>query len=117
MKALHWAAIFIVTVPLLLVRVGPVSAYDTSSSIPQTGNRAALEATETAILAGAEARQVIQFNPGAALQKRIFADGFVPNSGEFAISAASANYVAQRAEHLATGRVRVYFAVLGDWGN
>ena len=36
------------------------------------------------LAAGAKA-QVIQFNPQAALQKRIFADGFLPNSPEFEI--------------------------------
>src|SRR5688572_1614423 len=65
---------------------------------------------EAPLLARAEERQVIQFNPDAALQKRIFADGFVPNSGEYTIGAAGANYVAQRAEHLRTGQVRVYYA-------
>ena len=65
----------------------------------------------------AQARQVIQFNPTAALQARIFADGFVPNSPEFALVFEGATYQVQRAEHLRTGRVRAYYAAAGDWGN
>jgi hypothetical protein len=69
------------------------------------------------MLQEAERRQAIRFNPNAALQKRIFADGFVPNSPEFALAFAGVNYTAQRAEHLGTGRVRVYYAVTGAWGD
>ncbi len=65
----------------------------------------------------AQQKQVIQFNPGAALQKRIFGDGFVPNSGEFSLSVGGAAYVAQRAENLGNGQVRVYYVANGDWGN
>jgi hypothetical protein len=61
--------------------------------------------------------QVIQFNPDAALQKRIFADGFVPNSGEFDITHQGVVYRGQRAERLDTGEVRVYYAAVGDWEN
>jgi len=72
---------------------------------------------ETILLSNAERFQVIQFNPGAALQKVIFADGFVPNSGEFSFQQAGTKYVGQRAEELATGEVRIYFVVEGDWRN
>ena len=75
---------------------------------------ATLQAT---LLAEAARRQVIQFNPDASLQKRIFADGFVPNSAEFEIEFSNARYVAQRAENLASGEVRVYYVRSGDWGN
>jgi hypothetical protein len=67
------------------------------------------------LLAAAAQAQVIQFNPRAALQKRIFADGFVPNSPEFEIDFNRVRYVAQRAENLGTGKVRVYYAPKGDW--
>jgi len=60
-------------------------------------------------------RQVIQFNPAAALQRRIFADGFVPNSSEFAVAHEQTRYVAQRAEHLGSGEVRVYYVPEGAW--
>jgi hypothetical protein len=69
------------------------------------------------LLARGEANQVIYFNPDAALQKRIFADGFVPNSGEFRMTFEGAEYIAQRAEHLGTGAVRVYYVRAGDWDN
>ncbi len=71
---------------------------------------------EELLTAAAEA-QVIQFNPQAALQKRIFADGFVPNSGEFELGYNGVSYVAQRAEHLGTGEVRVYYVVKGNWSD
>lgn len=72
---------------------------------------------ETILLSYAERFQVIQFNPDAALQKVIFADGFVPNSGEFAFSQAGTTYIGQRAEKLENGEVRIYFVAEGDWGN
>ena len=69
------------------------------------------------ILAAADAAQVIQFNPNASLQRRIFADGFVPNSPEFELEHGNVWYVAQRAEHLASGEVRAYYVPRGDWAN
>jgi hypothetical protein len=72
---------------------------------------------QSTLLAEAARRQVIEFNPDAALQKRIFADGFVPNSPEFEVEFGNARYVAQRAENLASGEVRVYYVRSGDWGN
>lgn len=70
-----------------------------------------------ALKAAGQAHQCIQFNPQAALQKRIFADGYVPNSGEFDVTHGGLTYRAQRAEHLATGAVRVYYARVGEWAN
>ena len=69
------------------------------------------------LLTEAARRQVIQFNPNAALQQRIFAAGFVPNSPEFEVEHGGLRYAAQRAEHLGTGEVRIYFVKIGDWGN
>lgn len=69
------------------------------------------------LLEEAAAKQVIQFNPNASLQKAIFAAGFVPNSGEFSLTISGVGYVAQRAEHLVTGEVRVYYVRVGDWSN
>lgn len=63
------------------------------------------------LLSAAERRQVIQFNPTAALQKRIFADGFVPNSAEFEFE----GNMAQRAEHMGNGEVRAYYVPIGQW--
>ena len=67
------------------------------------------------LLEAAEDAQAIEFNPQAALQKRIFADGFVPNSPEFEIESGGDSYVAQRAEHLVSGEVRVYHVRKGEW--
>jgi len=61
--------------------------------------------------------QVIQFNPDAALQKRIFADSFVPNSPELEVSFGDVAYAAQRAEHMGTGEVRVYYVRRGWWND
>jgi hypothetical protein len=69
------------------------------------------------LLATGKTHQVIQFNPQAALQRRIFADGFVPNSSEFNAEVQGLRYLAQQAEHLGTGKVRVYYVLVGDWGN
>jgi hypothetical protein len=59
--------------------------------------------------------QVIQFNPAAALQKAIFADGFVPNSPEFERTWQGATIVVQRAERLSDGVVRVYYVRRDNW--
>lgn len=69
------------------------------------------------MLAAGEDHQVIRFNPEAALQRQIFADGFVPNSPEFRLTFDGSEYVGQRAEHLGTGAVRVYYVLVGDWNN
>ncbi len=70
---------------------------------------------EKSLLQEAAAQQCMQFNPNAALQKRIFEDGLVPNSAEFDFRFAGVDYVAQRAEHLGTGEVRVYYCQKGLW--
>jgi hypothetical protein len=70
---------------------------------------------EQKLIAKGDLLQVIQFNPNAALQKRIFADDFVPNSSEFEEEDQGVTYVAQRAEHLGTGEVRVYYVPKGFW--
>ncbi len=72
---------------------------------------------ESALKQTAAEKQVIQFNPNAALQKVIFAANFVPNSGEFELENGGKKYIAQRSEHLGTGEVRVYYVPVGDWGN
>lgn len=75
------------------------------------------DSLEAALLTAGQDAQAIEFNPGAALQKRILADGFVPNSPEFDITHQSVVYRGQRAENLGSGEVRVYYAAVGDWGN
>ncbi len=71
---------------------------------------------EEMLLEQAQAQQKIQFNPAAALQARIFGDGLVPNSGEFDVPFGATVYRAQRAEHLGTGEVRVYYCKVPLWG-
>lgn len=85
--------------------------------LPEDPNDPNLNQFNNLILAEGEKHQVIQFNIDAALQKRIFADGFVPNSGEFEYTYDNVVYVAQRAEALQTGKVRVYYVPKGDWAN
>jgi hypothetical protein len=68
-----------------------------------------------ALLWHAAEEQLIEFNPAASLQKRIFADGFVPNSPEFDVEKGGSVYRGQRAEHLGSGEVRVYFAPVPNW--
>jgi hypothetical protein len=69
------------------------------------------------LLAAAARAQVIHLNPDAALQKQIFADGFVPNSKEFQVEKDGVAYLAQRAEHLGSGEIRIYHVRVGDWAN
>ena len=69
------------------------------------------------LLAAAQAAQVIQFNPDAALQKAIFMAEFVPNSPEFTVRWNDRAFVGQRAEHLKSGEVRVFYCERGDWNN
>lgn len=61
--------------------------------------------------------QLLSLNPVAALQKRIFADGFVPVMCEHTYSFDGREYVYQAAEHLDQGRRRVYYCQVGDWSN
>jgi hypothetical protein len=68
-----------------------------------------------ALLWGGEQALVMELNPAAAIQKVIFADGFVPNSPEFDITYLGGEYIAQRAESLETGEVRVYYVMRDVW--
>jgi hypothetical protein len=70
----------------------------------------------TLLRAEADRRQVLQLNPNASLQQRMVADGYVPTSPEFELDNAGTVYVAQRAERLDSGHVRVYYVQRGRWG-
>lgn len=72
---------------------------------------------DEALIGTCEAAQLIQFNPAAALQKAIFAAGFVPDSPEVDVQYGGISYRAQRAENLETGGVRAYYCRLDDWEN
>lgn len=65
------------------------------------------------LLAEAAARQTLPINRQAALVKRIAADGFLPTSPEFPFE----TFIAQRAERLSDGKVRVYYVKNGDFAN
>lgn len=69
------------------------------------------------LLAQGDAHLLLPFNRDAAIQKQIFADGLVPNSTEFNATVENVTYVAQRAEHLLTGQVRVYYAPTTNFGD
>jgi hypothetical protein len=70
-----------------------------------------------ALWADSLTKQTASFNPNAALQKVIFADGFVPVMDENRFTYDGAEYAEQAAEHLDTGERRVYYALVGDWGS
>ena len=89
----------------------------TSLAAPSANPASQTAPARSTLLAEGDRRQVLQFNPGAALQQRIFRDGFVPNSDEFSIEVDGQRYAAQRAEHLGSGAVRVYYVSANDWAN
>lgn len=70
---------------------------------------------EQALHDEAQKRQLIQFNPSAALQVRAFADGYTINSPEFDVVFAGTAYRAQRAEHMGSGVVRCYYCEIPVW--
>ncbi len=72
---------------------------------------------EEELRAKGEESLLIRFNKDAALQKKLFADGFVPNGNEFPSERSGIVYSAQRAQHLVTGEVRVYYCPISDYNN
>jgi hypothetical protein len=87
------------------------------ATAPAPPTAPARDSVRETLLAEAEARQLLPLNRDAALQKQIFADGLVPNSAEFEFRFENVSYVAQRAEHLLTGEVRVYYAPVTNFGD
>lgn len=109
---------------LPVVGHGDVPGNDTScpgdklkACIPKMIGGSGSSSLSALLRAEADKRQVIFPNPNAAIQKRIFADGFVPTSPEFKVNHGGRTYVAQRADNLATGASRVYACIDGDWSN
>ena len=88
---------------------------DEPSGVDMGGYRSAVAdlLLQDALLTAAEANQVMHLNPNAALQRAIFAAGFVPNSPELRLSFEGETYAVQRAEHLGTGQVRAYYVPVG----
>jgi|GEM_PF-5034782 len=83
-----------------------------------------VEAVRRALLLGGleqvlrqAAREVpfVRVNREAALLRAILADGFLPTSNEFEVTHAGIGYVVQRAESVATGEVRLYYASREQW--
>ncbi len=81
------------------------------AALPDLGLAAGPDAPR--LLTEAAARQTLPINRQAALIKRIAADGFLPTSPEFPFD----GLIAQRAERLSDGKVRVYYVKTGDFAN
>ena len=62
-------------------------------------------------------RQTISLNPSAALQKAIYADGFVPVETEWWEDFGDGKHAFMAAENLSTGVRRLYYAPEGEWNN
>ncbi len=71
-----------------------------------------------ALLGEAAKHWAIELNPAASLQGAILATGvpaFCPTSAEFDVTFGGVDYVAQAAEHLGNGTVRVYYCPKSDY--
>ena len=73
------------------------------------------DADRQALICAGEANQAIEFNPNAAIQARIFADGYIPTSEEFRVTWSGITYGGQRAQAMWSNDVRVYFADTQNW--
>jgi hypothetical protein len=92
--------------------VVPTPATPPAPAVNTGVNQQVLRAS---LVAAGRANQRLRFNRDAAIQKRIHADGFVPNSQEFSMEVGGLRYVGQQCEHLGTGEVRVYYVQEGLW--
>ena len=72
---------------------------------------------EEQVWAVAENERILEFMPEAALQKVIYADGFVPFTNEYRHVIDGTVYAAQGGERLEFNEKRVYMAIEFDWGN
>lgn len=73
---------------------------------------------DAAVLKAAAAEaQCLYPNPDAALQKVMFADGFIPVGNETEVTTGGLVYICQKADSLSTGASRCYYVVKGDWAN
>jgi hypothetical protein len=87
------------------------------ASVPAPAPIITIPPAATLLLSEANKRVAVSLNPSAAIQKVIFAQGFVPNSAEFTLTHDGVDWVCQRAERLSDGTVRVFYVKKGDWGN
>lgn len=70
-----------------------------------------------AVLNASGQQTLVHLNAKAALQRRMFAEGFFPSTNEFDVEVDGIQYRGQRADNPHTGQARVYFAKVGDWDN
>ncbi|MBX3051267.1 MAG: hypothetical protein KF753_07340 [Caldilineaceae bacterium] len=96
-----------ISVPPVISPQPPTKPETPPAAADSAANQRVLRAT---LVAAGRANQSIDLNPKAAIQQRIFADGFVPTSPEFSAESSGRRYVGQQAEHPRTGEVRVYYA-------
>lgn len=85
-----------------------VGAAQASAGQPQPN------VTDQLKLSAAQA-QCISPNPAAALQKAIYADGFVPVGNEVYVTVSGVEYVCQKADHLDSGAARCYYVAVPYW--
>lgn len=92
----------------------------TQSRLPRGGDNTGgspMPTLNDALFAEAAARQRIRLNPTAAIQRAIMREGYVPTSDEFDVDHGGTGYVAQRAERLDSGEVRVFYCAKGAWAD
>ena len=72
---------------------------------------------EQQVWQAAEQNRILEFMPEAALQKVIYADGFVPFTNEYRQEIDGVIYAGQGGERLDYNEKRVYMAIEFDWNN
>lgn len=70
---------------------------------------------DVALRAAARDVPFVRINRNAALLASILKDGFIPTSNEFEVPFGGTRYVVQRSESPASGEVRLYYVVSGQW--
>lgn len=96
----------------------PIEAFDNVAAAPMPQADAQPDLTsefQRRLSEMARINQLIYFNPDATIQRKIIEDGFVPNSGEFEMEFNQSRFVAQLAQNLKNGALRVYFVKRNFW--
>lgn len=114
-KQWHAGTAGVVVPPTIAPPVTPAPPPSETPPPPAVNTDVNQQVLRASLVAAGRANQRIRFNKDAAIQKRILADGFVPNSQEFSLDVGGLRYVGQQAENLRTGEVRVYFVQEGQW--
>lgn len=84
-------------------------AWPTEVKPPMTLNEA--------LIAAGNAQQILRLNPGAALQKAIYAAGLQITSAEFDLEHEGITYRAQRGEPFTKNGPVIFYCQIGDWAN